>query len=247
MPVLQHRANTLTALTQALWRQRWTFVTAAVSSVVGYHLLLLLLLSSGLRQPPTYLKVYNVPQNILTIWRATPALTDRLRLMDHEPVFEFGQTSSLFKDGRAVLWNYVATIHVLGDTGLVFLLLSAYVTLAVTVRREARWRSSGTCPGAGRAVLSTVLLGLLGAGTGAVCCGTISVGLLATLLGATGTVTARLTRYETPLLILGYLLLSSSLAHQGYRLYRLLQTCPGAPGRPGQAPPAPVRSKVVVA
>ena len=33
---------------------------------------------------------------------------------------------------------------------------------------------------------------------------------------------ARLARYETSLIVLGYLLLGSSLVHQGYRLYQLL-------------------------
>ena len=75
-------------MAQALWRQRWTFVTAGVSSVMLYHVLLLLLLSSGLTEPPTYLKMYNVPQNLLTLWRATPSLTDRLHLVENEPVFE---------------------------------------------------------------------------------------------------------------------------------------------------------------
>src|SRR5712692_9587278 len=125
---LQQIASTMTAMAQALWRQRWTFITAGVSSVVFYHVVLLLLLSSGMTEPPTYLKVYNVPQNLLTIWRATPSLTDSLRLMDDEPVFEFGRTTSLFKDGKAVLWNYVATLHVLEDTGLICCLLAVYIT-----------------------------------------------------------------------------------------------------------------------
>ena len=222
MRSLQPSAKTITAMAQALWRQRWTFVTAGVSSVVFYHVLLLLLLSSGLTEPPTYLKVYNVPQNLLTIWRATPSLTDSLRLVDDEPVFEFGRTTSLFKDGKAVLWNYVATLHVLGDTGLIFCLLAVYITLVAAVRREAQGQRSAPCPGTGRAVLSAALLGLIGAGTGAACCGTISVGFLMTILGATATMTARLARYEPWLIVLGYLLLGSSLVHQGYRLYQLL-------------------------
>jgi hypothetical protein len=221
MPGLQQHARTTAAMAQAVWRQRWTFVTAGVSSVVFYHVLLLLLLSRGLTEPPTYFKVYNVPQNILTIWRATPALTDSLRLIDNEAVFEFGRTTSLFKDGKAVLWNYVTTLHVLGDTGLIFCLLTVYITLVAAVRREAQGQRSATCPGTGRAVLSATWLGLIGAGTGAACCGTISVGLLATLLGATATMTARLARYEPWLIVLGYLLLGSSLVHQGYRLYQL--------------------------
>jgi len=67
---------------------------------------------------------------------------------------------------------------------------------------------------------------LIGAGTGAACCGAISVGLLATILGATATMAARLARYETSLIALGYLLLGSSLLHQGYRLYQLLRAQP---------------------
>jgi len=226
MRTLQQRARTMTTMAQALWRQRGTFVTAGVSSVVFYHVLLLLLLSSGLTAPPTYFKVYSVPQNILTIWRATPSLTDSLRLMDNEPVFEFGRTTSLFKDGKAVLWNYVATIHVLGDTSLVFCMLTIYITLVAVVRREVQEQHPATCLGAGRAVLSAVMLGLIGAGTGAACCGAISVGLLATILGATATMAARLARYETSLIALGYLLLGSSLLHQGYRLYQLLRAQP---------------------
>src|SRR5215510_3318738 len=196
MPSQQQSARTMAAMAQALWRQRWTCVTAGVSSVVFYHVLLLLLLSSGLTEPPTYLKVYNVPQNLLTIWKATPALTDSLRLMDNEPVFEFGRTTSLFKGGKAVLWNYVATIHVVGDMGLIFCLLTVYITLVAAVRREAQGQRPATCPGTGRAVLSAALLGLIGAGTGAACCGAIPVGLLATILGATATMAARLARYE---------------------------------------------------
>jgi len=229
MPSQQQIARIMTALVRALWRQRWTFVTAGVSSVVFYHALLLLLLSNGLTEPPTYLKVYNVPQNILTIWRATPSLTDSLRLVDNEPVFEIGRTTSLFKDGKTVLWNYVATIHVLGDTSLVFYILTVYITLTAAVRMEAQGQGSATCPGTGRAVLSAVLLGLIGAGTGAACCGAIPVSLLATILGATATMAARLARYETSLIVLGYLLLGSSLVHQGYRLYQLLR------GRPALA------------
>ena len=225
----QQITRIMTAIAQALWRQRWTFVTAGVSSVVLYHGLLLLLLSSGLTEPPTYLKVYNVPQNLLTLWRATPSLTDRLRLVDNEPVFEFGRTTSLFKDGKAVLWNYVATIHVLGDTSLVFSILTVYITLVAAVRREAQGQRQATCPGVGRAVLSAALLGLIGAGTGAACCGAVSISLLATILGATATMAARLARYETSLIMLGYLLLGSSLVHQGYRLYQRLR------GRPALA------------
>ena len=223
---LQQIVRTMTAMTQALWRQRWTFVTAGVSSVVFYHVLLLLFLSHGLTEPPTYLKVYNVPQNLLTLWRATPSLTDSLRLMDDEPVFEFGRTTRLFKDGKAVLWNYVATLHVLGDTSLVFCILTVYITLVAAVRREVQGQRPATCLGACRAVLSAALLGLIGAGTGAACCGAISVGLLATILGATATMTARLAHYETSLIVLGYLLLGSSLVHQGYRLYQLLRARP---------------------
>jgi hypothetical protein len=170
--------------------------------------------------------VYNVPQNLLTLWRATPSLTDRLRLVDNEPVFEFGRTTSLFKDGKAVLWNYVATIHVLGDTSLVFCLLTVYITLVAAVRREGQGQHPATCLGTGRAVLSAALLGLIGAGTGAACCGAISIGLLATILGATAAMAARLARYETSLIVLGYLLLGGSLLHQGYRLYQLLRARP---------------------
>ena len=222
----QQLARTITVMAQALWRQRWTFVTAGVSSVAFYHMLLLLLLSSGLTEPPTYFKVYNMPQNLLTLWRATPSLTDSLRLVDAEPVFEFGRTTSLFKDGKAVLWNYVATIHVLGDTSLVFCILTVYITLVAAVRREGQGHRPATCLGAGRAVLSAALLGLIGAGTGAACCGAVSVGLLATILGATATMAARLARYETSLIVLGYLLLGGSLVHQGYRLYQLLRARP---------------------
>ena len=109
---------------------------------------------------------------------------------------------------------------------LVFYMLTVYITLVAAVRRDAQRQHQATCPGMGRAVLSAALLGLLGAGTGAACCSAVSIGLLATLLGATATMAAHLARYETSLIVLGYLLLGRSLVHQGYRLYQLLRARP---------------------
>lgn len=228
MQSLQSFPVTMTKMAHVLWRQRWTFVWAGVASVVIYHVLVLLFLSNGFTEPPTYVKVYNVPQNLVTIWRATPSLLDVINLVDNEAVFEFGRTTSLFKAGKAVTWNYVATIHVLGDTGLIFLILAVYVTLLRALREQAQRQISASCPGLGRAVLSASVLSLIGAGTGAACCGAISVSLVVTILGATATVAARLARYQLLVIVLGYLLLGGSLVHQWYRLYQLLRQHPGA-------------------
>ncbi len=237
---------TMAKMAHVLWRQRWAFVGASVTTVVLYHVLVLLFLSSGFTEPPTYVKVYNVPQNILTIWRATPSLLDILNLVDNEAVFEFGRTTSLFKAGKAVTWNYVVTIHVLGDTGLIFLILAVYITLIRALREQAQHHSAASCPGLGRTVLSAAVLSLIGAGTGAVCCGAISVSLVATILGATATVTARLARYQLLVVVLGYVFLGGSLAHQGYRLYQLLRQQPGAGTRPGMSRRPAVQSTVVI-
>lgn len=227
---------TMRRLLRVLWRRRWTCVGTGIASVLLYHLVLLLFLSQWFTELPTYAKVYNVPHNILTIWRATPSWLDMLRIIDSEPVFEFGQTSPLFKAGKAVTWNYVATVHVIGDTGLIFLLLAAYITVLSAVREQARRRLAGSCPGLGQGVLSASVLSLIGAGTGAACCGAVSLGFVATVLGATATTVAVVARYELIVIFMGYGLLLGSLLHQGSRLYRLLQVLP--------APSIPVREGV---
>lgn len=229
-------AVTMTRMAHVLWRQRWTFVGAGVGSAVIYHVLIVLFLSHGLTEPPTYVTVYNVPRNLLTIWYATPSLWDVLMLLDNEAVFEFGRTTALFKGGKAVTWNYVATIHTLGDTGLIFLLLAMYITLVQALRQHARQHCASACPGLGRAVLSSSVLSLIGAGTGAVCCGAIPVSLVATILGSTATVAAHVARYQPLVIIAGYLLLGGSLVHQCYQLYHVLRQHPGAAPRHDTSP-----------
>lgn len=227
MQALQPCPVTLRRMVRVLWRQRWTCLGAGVASVLVYHLLLLLVLSAGFTEPPTYIKMYNLPQNILTIWRSTPSLTDVVQLVDNEPVLEFGRTSPLFKAGKIVTWNYVATVHVIGDTGLVFMMLAVYVTVLRALRVQARRQSPAACPGLGRVLLSASVLSLIGAGTGAVCCGAISLSLVATLLGATATTVAMVAQYQWPVILAGYLFLGGSLVYQIYRLYHLMRARSG--------------------
>jgi len=216
--------GTVLTILHTIWTQRRAFGLAILVSALLYHVLIVLILSQGLTAPPTYFKVYNVPQNMRTLWHSTPAWDDILTLLEDEAVFEFGRTSSVFKSGQAVVWSYVGTVHALVDTGVIFLVLASYIAVLCATRAQLRQLPGGTCPGLTRSIGSSVFLGLVGTGTGAACCGAVSLNLLATLSGATASTVALLTTYEDPLIALGYLLLGGSLLHQGYLLRQLTST-----------------------
>jgi len=193
MQFLWQLPGIMLTILHTVWTQRRTFWLSVVVSAVLYHVLIVLILSQGLTAPPTYFKVYNVPQNMRTLWRSTPAWDDILTLLEDEAVFEFGRTISVFKAGKAVTWSYVGTVHALVDTGMVFLVLASYIAVFGATRAQLRGLPGGTCPGLTRSIGSSVFLGLVGTGTGAACCGAVSVNLLATLSGATASTVALLT------------------------------------------------------
>lgn len=209
---------TLRTIMGTLWLKRRIFALAVLAGAVAYHLLVFLILSRGLTEPPTYARLYDLPGNAARIWRSTPALADVLAILENEPVFEFGRMSGSFK---AVVWSYQATVHAIWDTGLILLVLGAYLTLVFATIARLRGAGRGACPGLVRSVGSSSFLGMIGTGTGAACCGAISVSLLATILGATASTAFFLSAYERPLIALGYALLGGSLLLQGYRLHRL--------------------------
>lgn len=224
MQFLWQFPGTILTILHTVWTQRRAFGLSVIVSALLYHVLIVLILSQGLTAPPTYFKVYNVPQNVRTLWHSTPAWDDILTLLEEEAVFEFGRTISVFKAGKAVAWSYVATVHALVDTGVIFLVLASYIALLCATREQLRRLAGGTCPGLTRSIGSSVFLGLVGTGTGAACCGAVSLSLLATISGATATTASLLTTYEAPLIALGYLLLGGSLLHQGYRLRQITRT-----------------------
>ena len=221
MRFLRQFPGIMMTILHTVWTQRRAFVLSVVVSAVLYHVLIVLILSKGLTTPPTYFKVYNVPQNVYTLWRSTPAWDDILTLLQEEAIFEFGRTIRVFKSGKAVAWSYVGTVHALVDTGMIFLVLASYIAVLFATRDRLRGLPGGTCPGLTRSIGSSVFLGLVGTGTGAACCGAVSLSLLATVSGATATTVSLLATYEEPLIALGYLLLGGSLLHQGYRLRQL--------------------------
>jgi len=231
MQFLRHAPDIVMTILSTVWTQRRAFVLSVVASALLYHVLIVLILSQGLTAPPTYFKVYNLPQNVLTLWRSTPAWEDVLTLLEAEAVFEFGQTVRAFKSGKAVAWSYVGTVHALVDTGVIFLVIGAYIAVVWATRERLRGFPGGTCPGFARSLGSAVFLGLVGTGTGAACCGAVSLSLLATISGATASTVLFLATYEEPLIALGYLLLGSSLLHQGYRLWQLTSIL--TPGQQG--------------
>ena len=224
MQFLRQFPGIMLTLLHTVWTQRRAFVLSVVVSALLYHVLIVLILSQGLTTPPTYFKVYNVPQNVRTLWHSTPAWDDILTLLEEEAVFEFGRTIRVFTSGQAVAWSYVGTVHALIDTGVIFLVLASYIATVLATREQLRGLPGGTCPGLTRSIGSSVFLGLIGTGTGAACCGAVPLSLLATISGATASTASLLTTYEEPLIALGYLLLGGSLLHQGYRLRQIIST-----------------------
>lgn len=224
MRFLRQFPGIMMTILHTVWTQRRAFGLSVVVSALLYHVLIVLILSQGLTAPPTYFKVYNVPRNVLTLWRSTPAWDDVLTLLEEEAVFEFGRTMRVFQSGQAVAWSYVGTVHALVDTGVIFLVLASYIAVLCATRDRLRELPGGTCPGLTRSIGSSVFLGLVGTGTGAACCGAVSLSLLATISGATASTVALLATYEEPLIALGYLLLGGSLVHQAHHLRHITST-----------------------
>ena len=69
MRFLRQFPGIMMTILHTVWTQRRAFVLSVVVSAVLYHVLIVLILSKGLTTPPTYFKVYNVPQNVYTLWR----------------------------------------------------------------------------------------------------------------------------------------------------------------------------------
>jgi hypothetical protein len=207
----------------------------------GYGLLIFALTAATTGRLPNYFRLFDVAEGVIEALTLSMSLPDRYYLLAEQPVLEFGYR---YPGGGPIYEGtmegvYTLTLHVVGNLGLMSMLMAVYFMLLGRVLRVRRV-DTGTAGGSA-ASLGGGSVGVLSAGAASMaCCGGGGVSILLSLLGFGAGIGAFMVEYDQLFGLAGLAVVVGSVWLTGHLTVSKdsPQTTPATGGRSGN----PVRS-----